>query len=225
MSVPDEVDATFLIADLAGYTALTAVHGDAHAARAVGRYTEIVQAVLPPTARLVERVGDEVLVVATEPAAAVQTALALRAAVEREPLFPTVRSGVHAGTAVRQGTSYFGSALNLTARVAAHARAGQILCTESVRALAGAADGVAYQSLGAVRFKNILDPVTVFEVLAGAPRGTAIVLDPVCRMQVQPDTAPAHLPFAGRTFYFCSFDCARAFTERPDHYAGAVSSA
>jgi YHS domain-containing protein len=44
-------------------------------------------------------------------------------------------------------------------------------------------------------------------------------------MQVRPDTAPGRLPFAGRTFYFCSFDCARAFSERPDHYAATAPPA
>jgi class 3 adenylate cyclase/YHS domain-containing protein len=213
-----EVEAVFLIADLCGYTALTEVHGNIHAAGAVTRYTEIARAVLQPAARLVERVGDEVLIVAQDAASAVRTAVALRDAVEREPLFPTLRSGIHAGSAVEQGESYFGSALNLASRVAAHARAGQILCTEPVTTLAIDLDDIGYQSLGAVRFKNIVDPVRIFEVIAGRQSSESTVIDPVCRMQVRPDAAPARLPYGGTTYYFCSFDCARAFAERPEHY-------
>jgi YHS domain-containing protein len=37
-------------------------------------------------------------------------------------------------------------------------------------------------------------------------------------MQVDAETAPARLPWQGRTWHFCSLDCARRFTERPDDY-------
>src|SRR5262245_32616400 len=96
---PEEVSVTFLIADLCGYTALTEVHGDTHAAEAVMRYAEIAEMSLAPGARLVERVGDEVLIACPDAAAAVRTAVSLQAAIEEEPLFPTLRSGIHAGTA------------------------------------------------------------------------------------------------------------------------------
>ncbi|NIQ39597.1 MAG: YHS domain-containing protein [Proteobacteria bacterium] len=39
-------------------------------------------------------------------------------------------------------------------------------------------------------------------------------------MQVAPDKAPARLPFENKTYYFCSFDCAKAFAENPDRYGG-----
>jgi adenylate cyclase len=214
-----EVDGVFLIADLSGYTALTEAHGNIHAAQAVTRYAEIAQTVLHPGTRLVERVGDEVVIFSPKGVDAVQTAIALREAVEREPLFPTVRAGIHAGTVVQQGEDYFGSALNLTARVAAHARAGQILCTERVTTLAGKLPDVEYQPLGLVRFKNVVDPVAVFEVVAGSQSRESNVIDPVCRMQVRADTAPARLPFGGQTYHFCSFGCAKTFAEHPEHYA------
>ncbi len=217
-----EIEGVFLIADLCGYTALTEAHGNIHAAQAVARYTVIAQTVLQPGARLVERVGDEVLITAPDATSVVRTAIALRAAVEDEPLFPMLRSGIHAGNVVEQDTSYFGSALNLTARVAAHARASQILCTAQVTMLATDLSGVAYRSLGLVRFKNVLDPVTAFEVIAGRESRESAMIDPVCRMQVWPDTAPARLPFDGNTYHFCSLECAKAFAERPDHYVSSI---
>lgn len=33
--------------------------------------------------------------------------------------------------------------------------------------------------------------------------------------------AQAALPFGDSTYYFCSFDCARTFAQRPNDYAGA----
>lgn len=169
--------------------------------------------------------GDEVVIATADAASAVRTAIALRDAIEHEPLFPTLRSGIHAGSAVLHGDSYFGSALNLAARVAAHARAGQILCTEPLTILAAGLAGVVYQPLGSVRFKNIVDPIPVFELIAGRQSSESTVIDPVCRMQVRPEGAPARLPFGGRTYYFCSFECARAFAARPELYTAGVQPA
>jgi YHS domain-containing protein len=60
--------------------------------------------------------------------------------------------------------------------------------------------------------------VVVFEITAGREGRESATVDPVCRMQIRPDTAPARLPFGDRTYYFCSLDCARAFAERPEPY-------
>lgn len=215
----NEVEAAFLIADLAGYTALTETHGDMRAASVLARYAEIAEHVRHPETRVVERVGDELLVVAGQVASAVQTAVKLRDAIEREPLFPTVRIGMHAGSIVEQNGKYFGAALNLTARVAAHAGEGQILCTDRVATRAASVDGVEYRALGQVRFKNIVEPVALFEVLTARQSRETTVLDPVCRMQVKPGSAPARLPYGGSVYHFCSVECARVFAARPDDYA------
>jgi hypothetical protein len=76
--ISKEIELALLIADLSGYTALTEAHGNMSAAEAVTRYVEIVHEVLHPSARLVERVGDEVLIAADEAASLVQTAINLR---------------------------------------------------------------------------------------------------------------------------------------------------
>src|SRR5215510_11532362 len=91
---------TFVIADLAGYTALTEAHGGAEAARTIARYTELASKALSPGVRLAERVGDQVLFVADDPSNAVTTALRLKDAVDREPLFLGVRIGIAVGAAV-----------------------------------------------------------------------------------------------------------------------------
>jgi class 3 adenylate cyclase len=212
-----ELDVTFLMADLSGFTALTEVHGSLHAAEVVGRYLELARGALELGVRLVERIGDELLLVADEPATAVRVALRLREAAEREPLFPVLRAGLNAGRVVERDGAYFGTALNLTARVTAHARAGQILCTERVAAAAQALAGVAVRALGAVRFKHVADPVPVFELVVAGHAEDAVV-DPVCRMHVVPDTAPARLPYEGTIYHFCSLECAKAFLERPEAF-------
>lgn len=220
-NISEEVEATFVIADLSGFTALTETHGDLHAVNVVSRYVEMVGHSLHRGARLVERVGDEVLIVADEIAAAIRTAMRLAETVAREPLFPLIRVGAHAGSVVFHDGHYFGTALNLTARVAAHARAGQILCTEGVAACVRGLEDVVLRALGPVRFRNITDPVAIFEVIADPQGAEDKVVDPVCRMQVARETAPARLPFRDQTYHFCSFACARMFAENPERYAGS----
>jgi class 3 adenylate cyclase len=219
--ISKEIELALLIADLSGYTALTEAHGNMSAAEAVTRYVEIVHEVLHPSARLVERVGDEVLIVAEDPANLVQTGISLRDTIELEPLFPTMHAGIHAGSVLEMDGGYFGKALNLGSRVAAHARGNQILCTEQVVTMASDLEDVEYRALGPARFKNITDPVEIFEVIAGRQRVESNLIDPVCRMQVRHDTAPARLPFGGKTYYFCSFECARKFVNKPEIYVGA----
>ena len=219
-SVATSGEYTFVIADLAGYTALTEAHGGAEAARTVARYTQLAWDALRPGVRLAERVGDQVLFVGGDPAAAMATALRLKDAVDREPLFLGVRIGIAVGAAIERDGRYFGPALNVAARVAAHARAGQILCTGPVAAAVKHASEVRCLALGPVRFKNVPDPVEIFEI-APAEHGGAVVVDPVCRMHVEAATAPARLPFDGTTYYFCSSQCVEAFTKQPRVYLEA----
>jgi adenylate cyclase len=219
-----EVEPAFLIADLSGYTALTAAHGNAEAAKVVTRYVEIARDTLVPDARLVERVGDELLIVADRPVSAILTAVRLCEAVEAEPLFPAVRIGLHVGPVLEQDGQYFGAGLNVAARVAAHARPGQILGTEKIAEEARGMPGVECRPLGVVRFKNVPAPLAVFELAAGRPRN-GLTVDPVCRMKVDEESAPGRLVWRGRVHRFCSLDCARSFLERPDDYTpGGTSS-
>jgi class 3 adenylate cyclase/YHS domain-containing protein len=219
MDLTTEVEVTFLIADLAGFTALTETHGNLHAAHVVTRFLELVRATLQPGARLMERVGDAVLIVADDTVCAVRTAIALHDAAEREPLFPLLRIGVHGGPVVQLGDSYFGTPLNLTARLASYAKPDQILCTERVAQSGGDLPDVEFRALGPVRLKNIAMPVAVFQVMPAHRRRAPILVDPVCRMRVSAKQAPMRFPFGRRTYHFCSLPCAQAFAEHPDRYA------
>jgi class 3 adenylate cyclase len=220
-SRPSEVDRTFVIADLSGYTALTESHGGMEAAKVVSRFVELAQSALVPGARIIERVGDEILIVADAPIAGARTAIRLLDAIDAEPLFPAVRVSVHAGPVYEDGGRYFGTALNLTARVAGHARSGQILCTEPIAIAVADDPELCCPALATVRLRNVAEPVALFELSASATTHEPSVIDPVCRMRVRLDSAPARLPFAGTTFSFCSFECAKTFAEHPERYVEA----
>ena len=221
--VDGEVDVVFLIADLAGYTALTEAHGGRQAAQVIARYLQLAEGAMRPGVELLERVGDELLMVGPQPPAVLETAVGLRDAIDTEPMFPGVRMGIHGGRVLRDDGRYYGTALNLTARLAAHAGPGQILCTESI-AVVCQTSGIACRGLGPVRLRNLPLPVAVFEVATPHPPDTESesTIDPVCRMHVAAATAPARLPYGDVIYSFCSFDCARMFASMPDRYVPPV---
>jgi class 3 adenylate cyclase len=80
-----------------------------------------------------------------EPAGAVLSAL--RMVEELPPAgLPPAHVGVAAGPVVAQGGDYFGRTVNLAARIAAQAEAGQVLVSE--RVVEGAPQGVTFVELG-----------------------------------------------------------------------------
>lgn len=209
-------DATIVFVDIAGFTALTEAHGDDHAATMLVRYYALAAASLCDSARIVKHIGDAVMIWAPTPLAAVRSALRLMRAVDSEPGWPALRVGVHAGPVVERSGDYFGTTVNTTARVAAHAHSGQLLCSRAVvRGLASTE--FAFRPLGDLQLKNLHEPVTVFE-LADEASMAAADLDPVCRMRVDRARAPARLPFRGQSYSFCSLKCAQAFAADPLSY-------
>ena len=45
-----------------------------------------------------------------------------------------------------------------------------------------------------------------------------LVQDPVCQMKIKPSDAVATIEHDGKTYYFCSQDCADSFREAPEDY-------
>lgn len=212
----DRSEASILFADLSGFTALTEAHGDLDAVEIAKRFTELATTTLNGRSRLLKTMGDEAMILAPTPREAAMTALALAEAVEAEASFPAMRAGMHHGPVVHSGDDVFGATVNLASRVAAHARAGQILCTQQV-AEALERSGIAVRPEGVERFRNISEPVSLFAL---PPTGSSptIEIDPVCRMRIEPTEAQGRLNFADRTWWFCSLRCASAFATDPDRY-------
>jgi class 3 adenylate cyclase len=125
MSENEELFASFLVADLAGYTSLTETHGDHTAADLLSRYATIVQESLREDTVVVDRIGDEVLTTSGNTQNLLDTGLDLLSRIEREPDFPATHTGLHAGNVIRRDRRYFGTTLNLTSRICSHSRGGQ----------------------------------------------------------------------------------------------------
>lgn len=209
---------SFIFADLAGFTALTETHGDDDATEVAARFYDLARASLNGDARLVKTIGDAVMIVADQTPDAVSTALRLVAAVRAETGFPAVRIGIHGGSAVERSGDYFGATVNLAARVAAYARSDQILCTEAIVECVRGRNIAISHPAGMVSFKNVVQPVALFELEDIQHLAHSHEIDPVCRMTLDPNTAPAQLPFEGRLYHFCSFECAQKFAQNPAFY-------
>jgi adenylate cyclase len=209
-------EATFLFADLAGFTALTEAHGDLDAADVAGRLYELSRECLAGDAHIVKTMGDGVLVAAPTVRDGLLTALRLSAAANGEPLFPLLRAGLHAGEAVARGGDYFGGAVNLASRILGCARAGETLCTAPVATVARADCLATVVERGCVQLRNLPGDVNLFEIIP--PFADALVVDPVCRMRVSAAGAVAHIEVGPQVFHFCSMGCADRFRAAPDRY-------
>ena len=51
---------------------------------------------------------------------------------------------------------------------------------------------------------------------------TDIFKDPVCDMDVTPESAAGISEYKGRTYYFCSPGCKRSFDKDPEKYLSEV---
>jgi class 3 adenylate cyclase len=217
MSNINELEASFLIADLAGYTSLTETHGDLLAVNIVYRYMEILKSCLNPDSKFVERIGDEVLIMSVNPKDLLLTAINLLNAIENENDFPSIHIGLHFGKILIREGKYFGTTLNLTSRISSHSTGGQILCSREMVDLIGNQNDFDFIKLGDIRFKNISNPVEVFEVKVkhGAIH---LAIDPVCKMQVNKKDTQSIISLRDTTFYFCSRDCSKKFLNSPESY-------
>jgi YHS domain-containing protein len=43
-----------------------------------------------------------------------------------------------------------------------------------------------------------------------------MAVDPVCKMEVNPEDAPAKAEYQGETYYFCALGCRAAFEKQPE---------
>ena len=210
---------TFMFADIAGYTALTEAHGDEDAVELARTFCRAVGGMATEEGgELVKSIGDAVMIRHPDPAQAI--ALGLRAAGEvlAGHGFPTVRVGMHHGPALEREGDWFGSTVNLAARVAALAAGGEVLLTAAVREAAGELEGVRLESRGEQRLRNVPAPVPVFAATLEGSEPAHRDVDPVCRMVVAQGREVGTIRHRGADYRFCSLGCIGLFAEAPDAY-------
>jgi adenylate cyclase len=213
--------ATFVFADIAGFTALTEAHGDEEAVALVADFADEVKAELPAVrGEHVKTIGDALMLRIPEPGDAIRLGLRIAYEAMRDHGAPAIRVGVHHGTALERDGDYFGASVNLAARVSAVAAGGEVLVTGSTAALVPHLEGVIYESRGRHELKNVREPVELFAALPVGGAAMELPIDPVCRMAVDPDRAPGRLLHDGTAYFFCSLTCAGEFARQPERFAG-----
>ncbi len=214
--------ATFLFADIAGFTALTEAHGDEAAIELVGAFCGAVDSQLREvTGERVKTIGDAVMLRIPEPAEAIRLALWITHDAMRDHGSPAVRVGLHHGQAIEQDGDYFGASVNLAARVSSAAAGGEVLVTGRTAALAPDLEGVMYESRGRTSLRNVSEPVELFAVLRNGASQESLLVDPVCRMAVDPERASGQLRYDGTAYFFCSLTCAGTFAQNPERFTGS----
>jgi class 3 adenylate cyclase len=160
---------TILFTDMEGSTSLTQRLGDAKAQELVRTHNTIVRDALKACGGSeIKHTGDGIMASfasasrALECAIAIQRAVAARAEEQSEALL-RVRIGLNAGEPVAEEKDLFGTAVQLAARICAHAEPGQILVPIVVRELA-AGKGFLLSDCGDVVLRGFEDPVRLYEV-------------------------------------------------------------
>jgi adenylate cyclase len=218
--VPSEAEATFLFADIAGFTALTEAHGDEQAVQLVEEFASTVEAELPPVGGVcVKTVGDALMLRVPNPADAIRLGMWITHSAMSGHEAPSVRVGGNYGSAVERGGDYFGATINVAARVSALAAGGELLVTGQTATLAPDLEGVLYESRGRQVLKNVAEPVEIFAVVRVDENADHLPIDPVCQMAVDPERAVGRLLVDEKAYYFCSLSCVGAFAEHPERYA------
>jgi class 3 adenylate cyclase/YHS domain-containing protein len=211
-------DATFVFADIAGFTALTEAHGDEEAVALIDGFIELVRKELPAVrGEHVKTIGDALMLRIPDPGDAIRLGLHI----SRQNLShgaPSIRVGLHHGPAVERDGDYFGAAVNLAARVSGVATGGEVLVSGPTAALAPDLEGVVYESRGRHELRNVSEPVELFAALPVGAVAEHLPTDPVCRMAVDPERAPGRLIHEGTAYFFCSLACAGRFATRPERF-------
>jgi adenylate cyclase len=145
-------------ADLAGYTRLTEEAGELEAVDAVERFVEAVELTLPDEARVIKTMGDEVMIVGSDPSTLTDWAVGFQ---RLHPGRPRPRIGIHYGDALYRDGDYYGRDVNIASRVAARSAGGEVLATRPVVDHAGGSR-LEFERIAEVRLKGFSEPTEIF---------------------------------------------------------------
>ena len=147
--------------DMTGYTRLTEERGDVAAAEIATTLGSLVRRNADHRGgRPVKWLGDGVMLYFADPSGALRFAIDT---VERIPAagLPPAHVGIDSGPVVVQDGDYFGRTVNIAARIAAHAHAGETLVSDEV-ARAATEAGVMFTDIGVVRLKGLSAPLRLY---------------------------------------------------------------
>lgn len=159
-ALPGAVEVSILFCDLKDFTAFAGRQGDGAAVEIIDRFTGIVTRERGAEARLMKWLGDGFMLVYPGPELAVEAGVRIIAGMGA-PDGPGVHASVHHGRAMPREGDYFGSVVNLTARLLGAAGRDELVAT---RAVVERCPDIAWQPGGNHHMRGVEAPVEVFKL-------------------------------------------------------------
>jgi class 3 adenylate cyclase/pimeloyl-ACP methyl ester carboxylesterase len=161
----DRVLATVLFSDIVASTEHAAKIGDRRWREVLEGYLALIRRELARfRGREVDTAGDGMLASFDGPARAIRCACAIRAGASQ--LRIEVRAGLHTGECVIIGEKVGGIAVHIGARIAAAAKAGEVLVSATVKDLV-AGSGIVFEPRGAHALKGVPGEWPLYAVSSG----------------------------------------------------------
>jgi len=189
-----------LFTDVVGSTSLRQHHGEKSAQAIMSGHDEIVRQQLKQhSGQEIKTTGDSFMIAFDSARKAVECAVGIQRALHANNRFhPTrpvkVRIGLHTGEAIRAGQDLFGTSVDAAARIMARAEGDQILVSDTLKAVLGAAKDLEFRDHKRIRLKGFTDRWRLWEV---AWRAGADGLDQAAAGEVP--SPGGRTPYVGRS--------------------------
>ena len=191
---------TILFSDIRGFTEYTDENGDEAAYTMLRLHNTLVQEQLALyRGHVVKTQGDSFMVSFDSARTAVTCAIAIQKAIreanrQREGARIQIGIGINTGEPVREGADFFGGTVNLANRICAVAEPGQILVSETLRAVAGKIEGTSFEDRGDFALKGFREAQRLYEVVETPAGADPVKASPATLTAARPATKPATVP-------------------------------
>ena len=165
---------TVMFADIAGSTRLYDQLGDALAKNMVDSCIRLMgRIVTAHQGGIVKTIGDEIMCRFDQPDAAARAAAAIQEAVSTVPDLLSnniqLRIGLHHGAVLEDGEDLFGDAVNVAARMAGQAKAGQIITSGQTLGVMSTETAKIARLVDQTQVKGKQNTIEIFELAWGQP--------------------------------------------------------
>jgi adenylate cyclase len=165
---------TFVFADLVGYAALTEQRGDEAAMRVAREFRRVMRSLSHEHgAWHVKSMGDGAMICVPDATRAVALAERTLTEVGTHPDLLPVRIGAHTGPAVMHDGDWYGSAVNVAARLVGAARPNEALVSDTTRDAASMGVRRSLARRDVIGLRGVGSPVGVWPLAPDAPQCTA----------------------------------------------------